>query len=488
MATSIRTRMLLASNLLVIAVGVAVGWMATVVATRDIERRVVDEPLSQAAVSYEDGLLPRTDAGMLKRMGKVLGGETAMGSADGRSLIASSLDKPLQKELEGQLRGLPSPGQVTLNSRSYRLGSVLLKPPARHLEQDELRFYLLVPEERIAGATEEVRSTIAVLTLAAVALATLVAGWISHTISRPIRQLAARMDRLSSAAADVDLGSLLASERGTDEAGKGADQAVRGPAEVARLTRCYDRLLEQLMAARLTLAQSARMATLGQMSASVAHELRNPLSGIKMNARVLADEMHRAGLDDESMKMIVREVDRMDAYLQELLGLAADARTPGREAAEPAEALRLERVPLSEVAESVVALLAGRCRHSGVTVDQAALASAPAVRADAGKIRQVVLNLMLNALDAMPNGGRVTLAAEAAPGGRVRFSVSDTGGGVQVAEGMDIFEPFVSGKQGGTGLGLYVCRRIVRQHEGEIGYRTSPEGSTFWFELPGDKS
>ena len=113
---------------------------------------------------------------------------------------------------------------------------------------------------------------------------------------------------------------------------------------------------------------------------------------------------------------------------------------------------------------------------------------APAVRADAGKIRQVVLNLMLNALDAMPSGGRVTLAAEAAPGGRVRFSVSDTGGGVQVAVGTDIFEPFVSGKQGGTGLGLYVCRRIVRQHEGEIGYRTSPEGSTFWFELPGDKS
>jgi signal transduction histidine kinase len=485
MATSIRTRMLLASNLLVIAVGVAVGWMATVVATRDIERRVVDEPLSQAAESYEDGLLPRTDAEMLKRMGRILGGETAMGSPEGRGLIASSLGKPQQAELEGQLQGLLPPGRVALGGRSYRMGSVLLKPPASHPEQDELRFYLLVPEQRIAGATEEVQHTIAALTLAAVALATLVAGWISHTISRPIRQLATRMDRLSSAAADVDLGSLLASEHETANEKMGVGRAVRGPAEVARLTACYDRLLEQLTMARATLAQSARMATLGQMSASVAHELRNPLSGIKMNARVLADEMHRAGLDDESMKMIVREVDRMDAYLQELLGLAADARTPGREVTEP---LRLEPVQLSEVAESVVALLAGRCRHSGVTVDRDGLAAAPAVRADAGKIRQVVLNLMLNALDAMPSGGRMTLSAEAGAGGRVRFSVSDTGGGVQVAEGTDIFEPFVSGKQGGTGLGLYVCRRIVRQHGGEIGYRTSTQGSTFWFEMPGDRS
>lgn len=480
--------MLLTSNLLVIAVGVVVGWMAMTVTSRDIEHKLVDEPLAQAALAFEEGDLPRTDASLLKRMGKILGAETAVGSAGGMGIVASSLSAGEQTELDRQLHGLPSPERVTLGGREFRVASAILKPPTTHPDQEELRFYLLVPEERVAGATKSIRQTIALWTLVAVAVATLVAGWMSHTITRPIRRLAARMDRLSSAAADVDLGALLASERG---GGPGASPAAGGgpgggPAEIVRLAACYDRLLEQLAAARATLSQSARMATLGQLSAAVAHELRNPLSGIKMNARVLADEMQRAGLDDESMKMIVREVDRMDVYLQELLDLAVDARAAGGgDAAEPAETLQVESVRLSELADSVMALLAGRCRHSGVTVERGDLSAVPAVQADAGKVRQVILNLMLNALDAMPGGGRLRLSAEAIAGGGVRFSVSDTGGGVQAAEGADIFEPFTSGKPGGTGLGLYVCRRIVRRHGGQIGYRSSAGGSRFWFELPG---
>ena len=471
--------MLLTSNLLVVAVGVSVGWMAMTVVSRDIERKLVDEPLAQAAHVFEEGVLPRTDVSLLKWMGKILGAETAVGSSGGMGVVASSLSAGEQTELDRQLHGLPSPERVTLGGRAYRVASAAIRPPAAHPAQEELRLYLLVAEERVAGATQGVRRTIALLTLGAVAVATLVAGWMSHTITRPIRRLASRMDRLSREAADVDLGALLASERG------GATSRG-GPAEIVRLTACYDRLLEQLATARATLSRSARMATLGQLSASVAHELRNPLSGIKMNARVLADEMHRAGLDDESMKMIVREVDRMDVYLQELLGLAADAGTSGAgEAKEPGETLHLASVRLGELAESVVTLLAGRCRHSGVTVERGEGSSAPAVRADAGKVRQVILNLMLNALDAMPGGGRITWSAESTAGGGARFSVSDTGGGVQAAEGTDIFEPFTSGKPGGTGLGLYVCRRIVRRHGGEIGYETSAGGSRFWFELPG---
>jgi two-component system sensor kinase FixL len=84
----------------------------------------------------------------------------------------------------------------------------------------------------------------------------------------------------------------------------------------------------------------------------------------------------------------------------------------------------------------------------------------------------------------MPAGGVVTASTRAGEHGTVRFSVSDTGKGVHVPDGTDVFEPFVTTKPGGVGLGLYVCRRNVERHGGRIGYDSSAEGTTFWFELP----
>jgi signal transduction histidine kinase len=249
----------------------------------------------------------------------------------------------------------------------------------------------------------------------------------------------------------------------------------RHPAEIARLERSFEQLLARLDDARQQLARSARLATLGQIAASVAHELRNPLSGIKMNARVLADELKRANIADRSLDLIIREIDRMDLFLGELLDLAS----PGL-----AGPIRAEPVRLVELADSVLSLLAGRCRHGGVEVIRQ-FADCE-THGDSQQLRQVMLNLMLNALDAMPHGGKMTVAIQPAAGdtGSVRFSVADTGPGVQSPPGADIFDPFVTTKPGGTGLGLAMCRQVISRHSGRIGYDTSPAGCTFWFELP----
>jgi len=307
------------------------------------------------------------------------------------------------------------------------------------------------------------------VTGAAIVVATLLGSWLSTTIAHPIRRLAARMDGMSEGAAEAPAAPDL------DAA------AAPAPAEVARLARSFDRLLARLDDARRQLAQAARLATVGQIAAGMAHELRNPLSGIKMNARVLADELARAGIHDSSLDRIAREADRMDVYLGELLGLASgSAETHGR----PHDLTALPRVRLDEVGESVLALVEGRCRHGGVEVRRAWDPAATAVQADETEVRQVVLNLVLNALDTMPGGGSVALSTAPGEAGTVRFSVTDTGKGLHVADGVDVFEPFVSTKPGGVGLGLYVCRRNVARHGGRIGYDTSPSGTTFWFELP----
>ena len=105
------------------------------------------------------------------------------------------------------------------------------------------------------------------------------------------------------------------------------------------------------------------------------------------------------------------------------------------------------------------------------------------VCADGAKLRQVILNLVLNALDAMPTGGTITLASSLTEDGWLRLAVCDAGGGVKEAGG-DVFDPFVTTKPGGAGLGLYICRRIIDRHGGRIGHENTEQGATFWFELP----
>jgi signal transduction histidine kinase len=262
-----------------------------------------------------------------------------------------------------------------------------------------------------------------------------------------------------------------------------------------------------------------------------------------MNARVLADELAGEASADQSLDHIIREIDRMDLYLQELLSLAADsagtdgagtagtgqggagqsgagqggagprwARTDGAEqggvgasgAGQAQAAPPVEPVNLGEQVTSVLKLLAGRCEHAGVIVETNYSPAAGLALADSGRIRQVILNLALNALDAMPHGGRLSIsvmpapamptdtvaaasatvdaAATAAPA--VRLEITDTGPGVRAAQGVDIFEPFITTKPQGTGLGLYICRRIIESLHGQLGYRDGPQGVTFWFELP----
>jgi signal transduction histidine kinase len=200
-----------------------------------------------------------------------------------------------------------------------------------------------------------------------------------------------------------------------------------------------------------------------------------------MNAQILADEMAKAGKPDESLRRIIREADRMELYLGELMDLAkAEPAAPAGAPPPP----RRRTLRLDELGEAVAGLLEGRSRHAGVEIRRLWDPHTPAVFADETQMHQVILNLVLNALDATRPGGTVTLKTLKARDGSARLEVRDTGAGVKVPPGADVFEPFVTTKASGIGLGLYVCRRNVEGHGGRIGYDSSGAGSTFWIELP----
>jgi signal transduction histidine kinase len=476
MRISVRVRTIIVMNLLVIGVAVVLGKIAGEVAGQVVEDRLASELAKNTSSFLHDRKLPFTDS-LMRYLSQMFGVEVATFQTRDGKTVASSLSPAQTEELRKQVAGRSS-GNVTLDGQVFRFDSNDILQSDHPEERGEpMRLCLVVPQKQFQDARDKALERMTALALPAVGVATVLAFALSVTITGPIRKLAAQTDRLSEQAtreAENPQQAALAPERSIS--------IRRGPSEVVRLAESFNHLLSSLHKVQTQLAQSERLATLGSVAASVAHELRNPLSGIKMNVRVLRDQAAGGPEDDESLRIILREIDRMDLYLQELLSLAGSP-SPRPLAPGSAQSVR-EPVQLEAIADSVLALLEGRCKHEGIDVRRD-FTPAPAVLADGNQIRQVIMNLVINAIEAMPDGGVVRLALEAGRDGRVRLGVTDTGRGVQSPAGADIFEPFVTTKPGSSGLGLHLCRQIIRDHGGEIGYNNLEQGATFWFELPG---
>jgi two-component system sensor histidine kinase PilS (NtrC family) len=241
----------------------------------------------------------------------------------------------------------------------------------------------------------------------------------------------------------------------------------------------------------LELRRSERLAAVGQLSAAIAHEIRNPLAAISGSIQMLHATASPAG-DDESrrlMEIVLRETRRLNALITDFLQYAR----PG-----PA---KLERVALGELAEEIVKMLEN-ARASGVEI-RCDVPAELAVRGDAGQIRQVLWNLCRNALQAMPEGGALEISARGDTAsaaqasdeegrnardegeGAIEIVVRDAGVGMPPEVLERIFDPFFTTKTEGTGLGLATVHRIVEAHGGSLRVESAPGlGSTFRVRLP----
>jgi len=231
---------------------------------------------------------------------------------------------------------------------------------------------------------------------------------------------------------------------------------------------------EELETAYKQLAHSEKLNALGMLVASVAHELNNPLTGIR---GVLESLEYKGGLSPREtrlVKLAIQECDRIDRLIQNLRDLYRP--TTGR----------TEDLDLNELVESVVLLCTKDLLVRGIEVETNLSEGLPKVRAVADQLKQVVLNLITNARDAMPSGGTLRVRTEA-EGGWVRIHVEDTGGGIEEKDLEHIFQPFFSTKAAGegTGLGLSISRGIVKRHGGDIEVVSRVgEGTRFTVSLP----
>ena len=446
----IRAKIVLPFTALFLITILVVAFLAAHVTAHLVDERIQGQMTDLAGVLSQAGFA--VNPNVLDRVKTIVGGELATVDARG-AVLASTLDATDAAALRERLQpASPEPvRRLDLGGRAYR---VTFAPVELRLGQQEPAFVcLLTPEAEIEAATR--RATRPILIAAACgALAVLVLGYlVGHMLARPVESLADQARQLATGQSQAPL-------------------AVRTHDEVGKLAAAFNALLQSLRAAEERLVASERLAAVGQVAAGIAHEVRNPLSGIKMSAQVLRRRLRE--LDpaaEESVNVMLGEIARLEVIIDDLLTFARPT------------ALKAEPSDLNAVIAGVLDFMARQLDHAGIEVRRELAETLPAAPLDAQRVRQVVLNLVLNAAEAMPNGGTLVARTRATDREAVA-EFDDTGHGIAPDVAAKVFEPFFTTKRGGSGLGLGVSRTLIEAHGGTLTFEPLAAGTRFRFLLP----
>src|SRR2546428_307598 len=256
-----------------------------------------------------------------------------------------------------------------------------------------------------------------------------------------------------------------------------ADRERRARGEVERLNVELTGTLSRLQTAQQELLVAERMATVGRLSLKVAHEVRNPISAIELNAEMLEDIVRERS--DEDMKEAVglvtairEQVTALDALTEEYLAFARFPRP------------HFEEESVNHLVQELADFVRPVASRQGLTLRVEVDPNVPMMEIDRGLLRQAVWNLVKNGLEALSSGGELTIASHF-DGEGVEIAVSDTGEGIPDDVGPRLFEQFFTTKPQGTGLGLSITRQIAEEHGGQLRWANrAGRGATFTIRLP----
>ena len=301
--------------------------------------------------------------------------------------------------------------------------------------------------------------------IVATAVATLLAGW----MLRPIHVISSGLTRLGRGEFDVRL-----------DLPPGDEFRALGSsfAEVsARLSAVHgSQPGDRSASAELPSSYARKLASLGRLLAGVAHEVKNPLNAMTIHVELLRQKLQNTPVStdlERHLTVISGEIKRLD---QAMAGLVKFVRP---------EELRLQPVQVGDLVANVVRVIEPEARRASVTIRTDCARDLPDINADPGMLQQALVNLALNACQAMPAGGTLEFRCRPAAGRRVEVTVRDTGVGISREHLERIFDLYFTTKEGGSGIGLSLVYRIVQLHDGEVAVESTPgAGTTFRLLLP----
>lgn len=329
------------------------------------------------------------------------------------------------------------------------------------------RVFLLYPYSEIENAKN--RALMRILSLGGIglALAAVLGLVVAHWISSPVRKLAATAKRVTT--------SGLGAATDAEFSGAVVSGGKVNPDEIGELAQAFQSMLQSLRQSQNELLKAERLAVTGKLAASVAHEIRNPLTSLRMTVQML---QQRAGNADattqEAYAIVLSEIDRLALAVEELMTVARPR---------PAQ-----RVPtdLNKLVSDTLKFMERQLSHARVKgLAELDAGLPPEIQIDPNKIRQLLVNLILNAQQAIVRDGTITVRTGWNPSAnQAQILVVDTGPGVPQEVRDKLFDLFVSTKAGGGGLGLAIAKQIAEEHGGSISYETSAKGTTFKISLP----
>jgi signal transduction histidine kinase len=267
-------------------------------------------------------------------------------------------------------------------------------------------------------------------------------------------------------------------------AGRDGGVSLDEPDEVKALGKKIQGLIESVDTTRIELEQSRehllqseKLAQIGKLAAGVAHSIRNPLTSVKMRLFTLERTLSLSTAQKEDFEVISEEIRHIDTIVGNFLEFSRPPK------------LKIQKASPSEVVDMAVQLLRHRIDSYGVTLELMRDRKLPEVDCDPEQLKEVLVNLIVNACEAMGDGGRILITEEEGttdPMGRVVvIRVSDSGPGIPEVIREKIFEPFYTTKQEGTGLGLSIAAHIIQEHKGCLSVKCrARKGAVFTITLP----
>jgi two-component system NtrC family sensor kinase len=330
------------------------------------------------------------------------------------------------------------------------------------------------------------RSSLSLTALAVVLLAAFFYFFAQAQVVRPVAALVQGTQRVARDQLDLEIKTSSRGELGLLAASFNdmTRSLRRMQGELRQLMENLEAKVEErtreLRTAQDQLVRGEKLSSLGKLSASIAHEINNPLAGILTFAKLMIRTLEQGPPDEavrktlvKNLSLVQRETERCTAIVRNLLDFARE------------RPLALKELSLNQVVEESLFLIANQIAMQGVVLEKD-LVHVPPVEADFGQLRQAFVNIAMNAIEAMGKGGHLTVATRPLPEQRaVEVSFADTGPGIPPEVLQKIFDPFFTTKEKGTGLGLSVVYGIVERHKGKVQVQSEVgKGTRFTIRLP----
>lgn len=385
--------------------------------------------------------------GILHQLKQVINSEIVLCDQNGQVLSSTFSDHDIHDELAGILEGRSNLDKLFLG-KDLKHGGVKYRTvihPVVLPEHGQALLTLWVPTcdaDRLKGRIILGMGGIALFGIFAM---TVVGYLIARTITAPVEDLVKVTERVSKG----DLNERV---------------LVQSSDEIGILAESFNQMIEKLATYKEKLVESEKLATAGQMVAGLAHEVRNPLTSIKMLGQVLHGRLKEEPENQKMLRSMTKEIDRLDRIIQEMI----DRTRPGE--------LHVAWDDLNRQVEDVISVAEESLSAQHVHIERNLSPGIPKIHMDAARVKQVLWNLVLNAREAMPNGGRIIVSTRKAGDNLVEISIEDSGHGIASGDTDRIFQPFFTSKPEGVGLGLTMSRKIVEKHGGSLLLEHRPVG------------